>query len=76
MGLHHCYHRCCDLTCRRIITPAITVVSAVEGLNGLLPSLPVVPIALIIIAAIFLVQPLGTARLGKPFGRIMFYGSA
>ena len=55
-----------------IITPAITVVSAVEGLNGLLPSLPVVPIALIIIAAIFLVQPLGTARLGKPFGRIMF----
>jgi len=55
-----------------IITPAITVVSAVEGLNVLVPSIPVIPITIAIILAIFLVQPLGTARLGKPFGKIMF----
>nr|WP_320058120.1 KUP/HAK/KT family potassium transporter [uncultured Bacteroides sp.] len=55
-----------------IITPAITVVSAIEGLNILAPSIPVIPIAIAIILAIFLIQPLGTARLGKPFGRIMF----
>ena len=55
-----------------IITPAITVISAVEGLNVLVPSIPVIPITVAIILAIFLIQPLGTARLGKPFGRIMF----
>lgn len=55
-----------------IITPSITVISAVEGLNTLVPSIPIVPITIAIILAIFLVQPLGTARLGKPFGKIMF----
>ncbi|MFA6872991.1 MAG: KUP/HAK/KT family potassium transporter [Bacteroidaceae bacterium] len=55
-----------------IITPSITVMSSVEGLNALIPSIPVVPITIAIILAIFLVQPLGTARLGKPFGKIMF----
>ncbi len=55
-----------------IITPAITVISAVEGLNVLVPSIPVIPITVAIILAIFLIQPLGTARLGKPFGKIMF----
>lgn len=55
-----------------IITPAITVTSAVEGLNVLVPSIPVIPITIAIILAIFFVQPLGTARLGKPFGKIMF----
>jgi len=55
-----------------IITPAITVISSVEGLNALVPSIPVIPVTLAIILALFLIQPLGTARLGKPFGRIMF----
>ena len=55
-----------------IITPAITVISSVEGLNALVPSIPIIPVTLAIILALFLIQPLGTARLGKPFGRIMF----
>lgn len=55
-----------------IITPAITVISAVEGLNVLVPSIPIIPVTVAIIVALFLLQPLGTARLGKPFGRIMF----
>lgn len=55
-----------------IITPAITVITAIEGLNVLVPSIPVVPITVAIILALFLIQPLGTARLGKPFGKIMF----
>lgn len=55
-----------------IITPAITVVSAVEGLNNLIPSIPIVPVAIAILLFLFLIQPLGTARLGKSFGMIMF----
>lgn len=55
-----------------VITPAITVVSAVEGLNHLVPSIPVELVAILIIVMIFLIQPLGTARLGKTFGRVMF----
>jgi KUP system potassium uptake protein len=55
-----------------VITPAITVTSAVEGLNSVIPSVHVEFLAILIILAVFLVQPLGTARLGKPFGRIMF----
>lgn len=55
-----------------IITPAITVISAVEGLNALAPSIPVIPVTVAIVVVLFLIQPFGTARLGKPFGRIMF----
>ncbi len=55
-----------------IITPAITVISAVEGLNALIPSIPIIPITIAIIVFLFLIQPLGTARLGKSFGGIMF----
>ncbi|MFZ4724172.1 MAG: KUP/HAK/KT family potassium transporter [Paludibacter sp.] len=55
-----------------IITPAITVISSVEGLNALIPSVPVIPITIAIILFLFLIQPLGTARLGKSFGGIMF----
>lgn len=54
-----------------VITPAITVTSAIEGLNILQPSLPVVPITIIILIILFLMQPLGTSRLGKSFGTIM-----
>ncbi|MBP1637933.1 MAG: potassium transporter, partial [Bacteroidetes bacterium] len=55
-----------------IITPAITVISAVEGLNTLQPSLPVLPITIAILVFLFFIQPLGTSRLGKSFGGIMF----
>lgn len=55
-----------------VITPAITVISAIEGLNVLQPSLPVIPITIAIIFVLFIIQPLGTSRLGKSFGGIMF----
>lgn len=56
-----------------IITPAITVMSAVEGINTLLPSVPIIPVVIAIILGLFLIQPLGTAFLGKSFGIIMFF---
>ena len=54
-----------------VITPSITVVSAVEGLQLNFPHLSVLPIALAIITALFLVQKFGTAMIGKSFGPIM-----
>lgn len=54
-----------------VITPSITVVSAVEGLKLSFPHLSVIPIALGIITAIFLIQKFGTALIGKSFGPIM-----
>lgn len=56
-----------------IITPSITVVSAIEGLKILDPNIMVVPIAIGIIAAIFFMQRFGTSVLGKSFGPIMFF---
>jgi len=55
-----------------VITPAITVTSSVEGLGHLFPSIPVGFVVIVIILALFLIQPLGTARLGKSFGKVMF----
>ncbi len=54
-----------------IITPSITVVSAIEGLRGLNSSTPVVPISIIIISALFLIQQFGTKVIGKSFGPMM-----
>lgn len=54
-----------------IITPAITVVSAVEGLNLINPGIPVIPIVLVIIFALFFVQQYGTNSLGRAFGPVM-----
>lgn len=54
-----------------IITPAMTVMSAIEGLNALAPSIPTVPITIAIVVTLFLIQPLGTGSLGKYFGTIM-----
>ncbi len=55
-----------------IITPAISVLSAVEGLKVISPHFEeaVVPIALGILIALFLVQWRGTATMGKVFGPI------
>jgi KUP system potassium uptake protein len=55
-----------------IITPAITVVSAIEGLSLVNKNIPILPIVLTIITLIFLVQQFGTNFLGKFFGPIMF----
>ncbi|MCX6256772.1 MAG: KUP/HAK/KT family potassium transporter [Bacteroidia bacterium] len=55
-----------------IITPAITVVSAVEGLQMVNPFIPVVPIVIIIIFILFFVQRYGTKILGESFGPVMF----
>jgi KUP system potassium uptake protein len=55
-----------------IITPSITVVSAIEGLGFIKPGVPVVPIALIIITVLFVVQQTGTNFIGRSFGPIMF----
>ena len=56
-----------------IITPAISVLGAVEGLEVATPALAhyVVPIAFVIIAALFAVQYKGTAAVGGLFGWVM-----
>jgi KUP system potassium uptake protein len=54
-----------------IITPAITVVSAIEGLKGINPNTPVVPISIGIITALFFIQQFGSKAIGKSFGPIM-----
>jgi KUP system potassium uptake protein len=56
-----------------VITPAISVLSAVEGMKALSPSLAgwVVPITCAILVLLFLAQRRGTARIGVVFGPIM-----
>ena len=56
-----------------IITPAISVLSAVEGLKILAPSLEayVIPITMVLIAGFFAIQRFGTGAIGKFFGPIM-----
>lgn len=56
-----------------VITPAISVLSAVEGLEIATPIFApyVVPLTLGIIVLLFLVQQLGTARIGVVFGPII-----
>jgi KUP system potassium uptake protein len=55
-----------------IITPAISVLSAVEGLKVVSPHLEkaVLPISIVILLALFLVQYRGTAKMGAVFGPI------
>ncbi|GIE96241.1 potassium transporter Kup [Paractinoplanes rishiriensis] len=56
-----------------MITPAISVLSAVEGIEVVQPSLEqlVVPVTAVIIVALFLVQKHGTSAVGRLFGPIM-----
>ena len=56
-----------------VITPAISVLGAVEGLTVAAPGLHnwVVPITLVVLAALFLFQRHGTAKVGKRFGPVM-----
>jgi len=54
-----------------IITPSITIVSAVEGLQLQFPGIQILPIALIIVTILFLIQQFGTSAIGKSFGPMM-----
>ena len=56
-----------------VITPAISVLSAVEGLELVAPGLQafVVPIALVLLVGLFSIQRFGTHRVGAVFGPIM-----
>ncbi len=58
-----------------LITPAISVLSAVEGLKVASPHLGtyIVPIALIILIGLFWVQKHGTQKVGSVFGPIMVF---
>jgi KUP system potassium uptake protein len=55
------------------VTPAISVLSALEGLHIALPGLgpSVLPLAVVVLASLFAVQPQGTARIGRAFGPVM-----
>jgi KUP system potassium uptake protein len=55
------------------ITPAISVLSALEGLTLTAPALQpyVLPTAVVILIALFIIQSQGTARIGRAFGPIM-----
>jgi KUP system potassium uptake protein len=56
-----------------MITPAISVLSAVEGVQVAAPSVSslVIPITVAIIVVLFLVQRLGTGAVGRVFGPVM-----
>ncbi len=56
-----------------MITPAMTVMSAVEGLDIVAPALAgyVVPLSLAILVGLFMLQARGTERVGRLFGPIM-----
>ena len=55
------------------LTPAVSVLSAVEGLEVAAPALTrwVIPITLVILIGLFLLQKRGTARIGAVFGPVM-----
>ncbi len=56
-----------------VITPAISVLSAVEGLEVITPALKpgVIPLSLLILVALFAVQRHGTHRMGRFFGPVI-----
>jgi KUP system potassium uptake protein len=56
-----------------VITPAISVLGAMEGLEVITPKLKiaVVPLTLVILLSLFLVQKKGTHKVGRVFGPVM-----
>lgn len=58
-----------------VITPAMSVLSAVEGLEVVTPVFKsyVVPITLVILIAVFGIQPKGTASVARLFGPVMMF---
>ncbi|WP_316805035.1 KUP/HAK/KT family potassium transporter [Pedobacter nototheniae] len=61
----------CALLADGIITPSITVTSAIEGLTNKF-DVPVIPIVLGILTVLFIIQQFGTNLVGKLFGPVMF----
>jgi KUP system potassium uptake protein len=59
--------------CDTLITPAITVLSAVEGMENLNPQMidAIVPVTLVIIIVLFAIQHRGTEKIGRLFGPVM-----
>ncbi|RZK42065.1 MAG: potassium transporter Kup [Pedobacter sp.] len=55
-----------------MITPSITVTSAIEGLKVKFPEVSVLPIVIVIISLLFIIQQFGTNLVGRLFGPIMF----
>jgi KUP system potassium uptake protein len=55
-----------------IITPPITVSSAIEGLEIIYPGLPTIPIVIAILSGLFIIQQFGTSIVGKAFGPVMW----
>jgi KUP system potassium uptake protein len=55
------------------ITPAISVLSALEGLKTPVPALDpyVLPLSIAVLIGVFALQPLGTAQIGRLFGPVM-----
>ncbi len=62
----------CALLADGIITPPISVSSAIEGLETFYPHLHTVPIVIVILALLFIIQQFGTSLVGKAFGPMMF----
>ncbi len=58
-----------------VITPAISVLSAVEGLEVATPAFRpfVLPISLVVLTGLFVIQSKGTARVGAVFGPVMLF---
>ena len=54
-----------------IITPPISVASAVEGLETVVPHLPTIPIVIAILSGLFIFQRFGTQKVGTIFGPAM-----
>lgn len=61
----------CALLADGMITPPISVSSAVEGLEALIPGIPTVKIVVVILTALFIFQQFGTNIVGRWFGPIM-----
>ncbi|GAA4358485.1 KUP/HAK/KT family potassium transporter [Hymenobacter saemangeumensis] len=54
-----------------VITPPISVSSAIEGLQAVYPNIPTVPIVIAILLGLFFMQSFGTQIVGKAFGPLM-----
>lgn len=54
-----------------IITPPISVASAVEGLGDVVPNIPILPIVIAILSGLFFFQRFGTQKVGFFFGPAM-----
>lgn len=58
-----------------VVTPSISVLSAVEGLNIITPGFQpfIIPITLGVLIALFMMQSRGTASVGRLFGPVMLF---